>query len=84
MVRLNDYDQVFERLAEESALHRLYPFFLDVMGADVLLADDLLDGTVSKKARERLVCKLRSALRTIPVYQAAGSLECITTNIIQL
>jgi hypothetical protein len=81
LVRLNDGVQDWRELSPTSALHRLYPYFLDSVNADVVVGSDVFDGSASQQTKEYLAERLDSALQQVPVYSATGSLPFIVENI---
>jgi uncharacterized protein (TIGR00661 family) len=83
LVSLNDGVEVIEQLSPTSALHTLYPFFMDKQREDILVGNDqaFFDGTVSSKIRAGLAKNLKLALEEIPVYKAVASLKKITALI---
>ena len=80
-VGLSDSHQDFSEVASLSALHTLYPFFMDKQREDVLIGGDqaFLDGTIERNVRTDLSTGLASALKDISVFNAIGSLEAITS-----
>lgn len=83
MVSLNDGVEVVQQLSPMSALHTLYPFFMDKQREDILVegGQGFFDGNVSSGIRARLAKNLKLALEEIPVYKAVASLEKITSLI---
>lgn len=77
LVALNDTRESITQLSPTSALHTLYPLFLDKQREDILVDSDaaFLDGAISKEERIGFVKSLKTAMETIPVYKAVGSLE---------
>jgi len=80
---LNDGRQDWYQLSQLSALHTLFPLFLDAMNADVLIdsAAALYDGAVSAAAKRGLATALEKVLGAIPVYRGVGSLDFLCSKI---
>jgi uncharacterized protein (TIGR00661 family) len=80
LVSLNDGVEVVQHLNPASALHTLYPFFIDKQREDILVEGDqaFFDGSISKEIRKVLAKNLKLALEDIPVYKAVASLEKVT------
>lgn len=68
------------QLSALSALHTLYPFFLDKQREDVLIEDSqgFLDGAVGKDIKTELSKNLFTALQNIPVYKVSASVPEMT------
>lgn len=83
IVRLNDGAKECSSLSPDSAMHRLYPFFLDVMNADVILCggEEVFTGTPPRNSRQSLVEGLRSCLAKVPVCAVTGSMEFVTVTL---
>lgn len=62
---------VVETLPSLSALHQLYPAFLDTVRGDVLVGGDscLLDGAVPLQVRRQLQLQLSRALENVAVFE---------------
>ncbi|NGX58144.1 MAG: hypothetical protein K940chlam3_01049 [Chlamydiae bacterium] len=77
LVGLNDGAHVFTALSPLSALHTLYPFFLDKQREDVLIGENVafIDGEINPLVRQKLAQDLSKVLQKIPVFKANGSLE---------
>ena len=85
-VKLNDGAESMALLKPLSALHALYPFFLDAVNADVSVAEGehVLSGNPSDGVRERLAKNLWKALGAIPAYSITGSLPFVIENLQKL
>lgn len=85
-LRLNDGYDCASKLPPLNALHVLYPFFLDVVNADVILDDGkrVVAGEPPPGARERLAKELAAALAAIPAYEITGSAAFVTGQIEKL
>lgn len=81
VVRLNDGVSDWRRLSESSALHTLYPYFLDAANADVAIGNNIFDGEMDLHLKEYLLRRLSKALEEISVYSATGSLSFISEKI---
>jgi len=77
--RLNDGAEKSRQLSALSALHKLYPFFLDAVNADIVLAGGRLvfAGTPPSGVNKRLASELSQALTNLPVWELEGSLPFI-------
>lgn len=85
-VRLNDYTEEIKEINPLSALHILYPYFLDVVNADVVVSNtgDVFVGTPPKDTEKFLVSHLKSALENTPVYSLIGSASFAAEEILKL
>jgi len=81
LVRLNDGVQDWRELQPTSALHTLYPYFLDTVNADIVIGKDVFNGSVSQETKKYLAGRLGKAVERVPVYSAAGSLSFIVEKI---
>jgi len=75
-VRLNDGVETVEHLSQTSAFHQLFPFFLDLVNADVLIGHT---GNILKDERPNgiesfLVTHLWNSFQTLPIVRVEGSL----------
>lgn len=77
--RLNDGAEKSRQLSALSALHKLYPFFLDAVNADIVLAGGRLvfAGSPPSSVNKRLARALSQALTKLPVWELEGSLPFI-------
>ena len=85
-VKLNDGADSTARLAPLSALHTLYPFFLDAVNADVVVSDGgrVLSGNPPDGVRERLAKDLLEVLGTVPAHAITGSLHYLIDTLRKL
>ncbi len=86
MTRLNDYEKEYKKINPLSALHNLYPFFLDVVNADVVMsnAEDVFIGTPPKGTEKYLAEHLKRVLENTPVYSLIGSSTFVADEILKL
>ena len=84
LVRLNDGRQDCTELSPDSALHTLYPLFMDTVHADVLVAGKVFDGSISNDKKELLAHMLRIAVERTPAVSLVGSLDYIVDSIARL
>jgi hypothetical protein len=86
LARLNDGAADFFQLSPTSALHKLFPFFMDAVNADTVLCGgkEVFGGDPSSDTRARLSATLADVLTTIPVYSVAGSMPFVTEHLAAL
>lgn len=84
--RLNDGAEKSKQLSALSALHKLYPFFLDAVNADIVLAGGriVFAGTPPSGVSKRLASALSQALANLPVWELEGSLPFINHTLEEL
>lgn len=84
--RLNDGVEKSRQLSALSALHKLYPFFLDAVNADIVLAGGsvVFAGTPPSGVNKRLASELCQALKHLPVWELEGSLPFINQTLEEL
>lgn len=77
--RLNDGAEKAKQLSALSALHKLYPYFLDAVNADIVLAGGriVFSGAPPSGVGRRLANELSLALTHLPVWELEGSLPFI-------
>lgn len=87
LTRLNDGAEEWEVLSATSALHRLFPFALDSVNADVVL---LQGGAVfcgagpdEPQVRNTLAASLKAALARVQVVSVCGSRQYITDKLMR-
>ncbi len=68
-----------------SALHRLYPYFLDTVNADTIMCDGkaVYVGAPSPGTQEKLAQQLHESLSEIPTYSISGSINFVCDSIIK-
>ncbi len=83
LVSLNDGEQENDRINPTSALHKLYPYFLDTVNADTVLCDGdiVYIGTPPSGTQEYLARNLKEILVSLPVYSIKGSIDFISNAI---
>jgi uncharacterized protein (TIGR00661 family) len=83
LINLNDGSNYSGEVGKPSALHTLYPFFMDKQREDILIGEDqdILDGNIATIDKQQLAKKLKQSLLTIPVTKITGSINKLT-NII--
>lgn len=91
--RLNDGVQKCKRMSPVSAVHKLYPYFLDTVNADIVLAGGkaVLSGEPRKGVRELLAAGLAAAFdvdaasggmqSAISVMEVEGSMDFINRTL---
>lgn len=86
LVQLNDGVDKHESLTGISALHTLYPYFVDTERADVILSNGkaMLSGTISDVRRQTLITQLTNSLEKVPTFNIIGSLDKVTDQIVEL
>ena len=86
LIRLDDAKEETHQLSESTALHVLYPYFLDTVNADTILGEDMkiIAGIASQEVREFLARSLSERLKHVPVYFISGSSGYICEQIIAL
>lgn len=77
LIGLNDAVETIYKLTPASALHTLYPLFLDKQREDILVEGDqaFFDGSIPADERVKIAKDIKIALERVPVYKAVGSLE---------
>lgn len=86
IVRLNDYVEESKKINPLSALHALYPHFLDVVNADIVMSvtENVFIGTPPEGTEKYLVSHLKSVLQNMPVYGLIGSSKFVAGEILRL
>lgn len=80
LAKLNDGYNRQSLVPSGSATHRLYPYFMDSVNADVVLCGghEVFPGDAPSGSRERLSRALQTTLHPVPVYTLSGSLNYVT------
>ena len=86
LARLNDHLPELKQETRLGALHKLYPYFLDVVNADIVLStiDEVFTVNLPMGIQKRLVRSLKQLLETTPVYSLTGSSDFVSDQILQL
>ena len=84
IVRLNDGVSECRKLSPISALHTLYPYFLDVVNADTIMCNgkSIFIGRPPVGAEEYLSKMLSRTLFKLPVYSVTGSKTFVIENVL--
>ena len=83
LVRLSDGVKTWSRLSPLSAVHTSYPYILDTIHADCIVAggNAIYIGDASPDSRIHLANMLTQTLTTIPVNNGVGSVTFLTEKI---
>lgn len=83
VVRLHDGLRDTHEMNPLSALHTLYPYFMDTVNADAIVAQGqgVYRGRAPKKSTKNLSTNLSSAVSEIPVYSVAGPLSYVVDTV---
>ena len=74
VVKLTNEDIVCQDLSSMSALHKLFPFFMDKVNASVILGEgEVLFQPEDQKAEEALPTLLKQALEHVQVFEVSGT-----------
>lgn len=75
--------QEFKEFTSLSALHALYPYFLDSVNADTVLCEgtQVYCGDFGSTPRKELARSLSLSLQTIPVYLIRGSQDYVVSRL---
>ncbi len=84
IIRLNDITQELVRVPSADIAHVLYPYFLDVVNADVVVGDTVIVGTRPIGIEEYVVSHLHAIAENIPVYSMIGSSSFVSNEILKL
>lgn len=81
--RLNDGVEKSKALSALSALHKLYPYFIDAVNGDIILAGGkaVLCGAPAQGVQAQLASSLAGALVGLPVHELEGSLPFINDTL---
>ncbi|MBS1993004.1 MAG: hypothetical protein JSS83_20945 [Cyanobacteria bacterium SZAS LIN-3] len=79
LARLNDGANQCTRLSSLSALHKLYPFFVDTVNADTVLCagETLFSGALSAACVKKVSAALARGTKSVPVISVAGSMSAV-------
>ena len=83
VLQLNDGRNSCVSISPESAVHTLYPYFMDTERADVLLGggEDVFDGSITLEVKREHVPKLASSIKRIPTFKVTGSIEYVCQKV---
>ncbi len=83
LVGLNDGVSENTLIKPASAMHKLYPYFLDTVNADTIMCDgrSVYAGTPPRDSQEYLAQNLKEALSKIPMYSIKGSMKFVCNAI---
>ncbi len=85
IVRVNDGVREAQRLEPLSALHTLYPYFMDTVNADIIVnGKDILNGVSSVDTKEKLALSLGKAIDSLQVFRYSGSIDFLSQKVFQL
>ena len=86
IVRLHDGIRDVHQIQPLSALHTLYPYFMDQVNADTIVAHGkaVFRGTTSDQCSENLSNRLGVAVSEIPVLSVAGPLSFVVDTVASL
>lgn len=86
IAKLNDGVEEIEKLSSMSALHKLFPFFLDQMNAHTIMCDSefIYCDDIKTEQLTYLSKNLKTSLEKIPVYETNGSMSFITNILTKL
>ncbi|HEY4484457.1 MAG TPA: hypothetical protein VI978_01905 [Candidatus Paceibacterota bacterium] len=84
LVNLNDGVTENNLIEPSSALHRLYPYFLDTINADTIIGQSVYVGTPPIGTQEKLAQNLKETLSKIPTYAVSGSMDFVCDSIIKI
>ena len=83
IVRVNDGVEEAQELSRSSALHALYPYFMDAVNADVIVnGRDVFNGAANSSARERLAAGLALSVAAIPVRKYSGNMNFLERKVL--
>jgi len=83
LLKLNDGQNNCAQLTSLSALHTLYPYFMDTERSNILVSGGkaILNGETSHRAKSQTAERLGKCLHDIPVFNVSGSLSFIASKI---
>ncbi|MCD8496727.1 MAG: hypothetical protein LRZ85_00720 [Alphaproteobacteria bacterium] len=82
IIRVNDGVEECQSLSPLSALHTLYPYFMDQVNADVIVCGShIFDGNVAVAAKQKIVDGLGASLRQTPVRKISGTMDYMESSI---
>jgi len=83
IVKLTSFKQSCEKQTYPSVVHSLYPYFIDSVNADIVLADfgKVFSGDTVTERKDTLVKNLSAVSRDIPVYFVTGTVDYIANKL---
>lgn len=85
LFQLSSNNLFIEKIKKESAIHQLYPYFLDIIKSDTIIdTQHVFEGKVTKITKEFLIKKLKKTLSTLSVQFVSGRKEDIVKMIMEL
>jgi len=83
LIKINEGVEETQKLAPLSALHTLYPYFMDAVNADVIVnGKDVFDGSPITSVKPTLTSNLQRLLQHTPVIKSSGSILYLERNFI--
>ena len=75
---IKEQDLIVEKIGKISALHQLYPYFLDLIKQDTILSNGMIySGEISQNSKYLLLNSLKKWLQKNNVYLFIGSVNDI-------
>jgi len=86
LLSLNDGHDSSNEYSSLSAIHNLYPFFLDTQKEDVLLdeGNEIFFGTIRPEVKQKNVPRLARGIKKIRTINVVGSMDYVTEQIADL
>ena len=83
IVKLTSYTESCDQLAHPSSLHTLYPYFMDLVNADIILADfgRVFSSDTAIESKEALVQALSIVSDSTPVFSITGTTSYVATTL---
>lgn len=86
LIQFNEGFDHFSKLSPLSAIHTLYPYFLDFERGDVLLdgGKSMMIGSISPEIKKKYIPALSESTQKIPTYKLSGSITFVMDKIYEL
>lgn len=86
LLYLNDGRDSLEEFSKLSAIHNLYPHFIDSQKEDVLMNDGnyVFDGTVTRDVQQKNVPRLSQAIKKIRTVKVIGSMNYVSEQVMNI
>jgi hypothetical protein len=86
LLNLNDGRDSIQEFSRLSAVHNLYPYFMDTAKEDVILNDGkyVYDGSVSRKVKQKNEPRLASGIKKIRTFKIIGSMDYVTDQVLKI